>query len=139
MITIRKPSRRTCRALDRVLGGFEGAIASLIPSYPTLARVTRASTSAGIRNEETGETFPGNGGLHVYLFARDGADIKRFLEDLQKRAWLADMGWIMVTARGALLVRSIVDASVGVPNVWCSKGSRESCRRWCRIRKPDDR
>jgi hypothetical protein len=96
-------------------GGFEGALASLIPGYPGLARVIRASTSAGLRNVETGEIFPGNGGLHVYLFVRDGADILRFIHDLQKRAWLDGLGWIMVSSRGALLVRSIVDATVGGP------------------------
>jgi hypothetical protein len=105
----------SARARIEEHGGFEGAIASLIPSYRGLARVIRASTSAGLRNEETGETFPGNGGQHVYLFARNGAGIARFLRDLQKRAWLAGMGWIMVSARGSLLVRSIVDVTVGSP------------------------
>ena len=53
--------------------------------------------------------------MHVYLFVRDGEDIPRFLETLQKRAWLAGLGWIMVAGRGALLIRSIVDVSVGLP------------------------
>ena len=75
----------------------------------------QGSTSAGLRNEETGETFAGSGGQHVYLFVRDGADIPRFLRDLQKRAWLAGLGWIMVSARGSLLIRSIVDVTVGQP------------------------
>lgn len=110
-----KAMPESVRAVLEEHGGFEGALTSLIPSYPTLARVTRASTSAGLRNEETGETFPGNGGQHVYLFAQNGADIPRFLEDLQKRAWLTGMGWIMVSARGSLLIRSIVDVTVGSP------------------------
>jgi hypothetical protein len=105
----------SARALIESSGGFEGAITSLIPTYPALARVTRASTSAGLRNEETGETFPGNGGQHVYLFAQNGADIPRFLKDLQKRAWLNGLGWILVAGRGALLARSIVDVTVGSP------------------------
>jgi hypothetical protein len=105
----------SARALIESFGGFEGAITSLISSYPTLARVTRASTSAGIRNEETGESFPGNGGQHAYLFAQNGADIPRFLKDLQKRAWLHGLGWILVSARGSLLIRSIVDITVGSP------------------------
>jgi hypothetical protein len=105
----------SARALIESSGGFEGAITSLIPTYPTLARVTRASTSAGLRNEETGENFPGNGGQHVYLFAQNGADIPRFLKDLQKRAWLNGLGWILVAGRGALLTRSIVDVTVGSP------------------------
>jgi hypothetical protein len=96
-------------------GGFEGAITSLIPSYPRLARVTRGSTSAGLRNEDTGETFPGNGGQHVYLFAQNGVDIPRFLRDLHKRAWLNGLGWILVAGRGALPTRSIIDVTVGSP------------------------
>jgi hypothetical protein len=98
-----------------VAGGFEGAIAELLPDLGTYARVVRASTSAGIYDEETGERFPGGGGLHLYLLARDGADILRFLRDLQARAWLAGFGWIMVAGRGALLTRSIVDITVGSP------------------------
>ena len=100
--------------LDDV-GGFEPALCRLIPGYDTLARVVRSSTSSGLYNSETGERFPGSGGLHVYLFVRDGEDIPRFLEALQKRAWLAGLGWIMVAGRGALLTRSIVDVSVGQP------------------------
>jgi hypothetical protein len=96
-------------------GGFEGALASILSDYTELARVIRASTSAGIYNQETGERFPGSGGLHVYVFAKDGADITRFLDALHKRAWLAGYGWILVGGRGQLLVRSIVDASVGLP------------------------
>src|SRR4051794_5952126 len=49
-------------------GGFEPALASLIRGFSQLARVTRASTSAGIFNAETGEHFPSSGGAHVYLF-----------------------------------------------------------------------
>ena len=97
------------------VGGFEGALASLLPGFTDLARVSRASTSAGIFNSATGERFPGSGGLHVYVFVKDGTDIPRFLEALQKRAWLAGFGWIMVGGRGQLLVRSIVDTSVGLP------------------------
>ena len=98
------------------IGGFEAAIAMLIEDeYGTLARVVRASTSAGLYNQETGERFPGGGGLHLYLLVMDGADIPRFLRDLQARAWLAGFGWTMVAGRGALLTRSIVDITVGSP------------------------
>ena len=129
----------SAHAAIEAAGGYESAIASLIPSYPTLARVTRASTSTGIRNEETGATFPGNGGLHLYLFAQNGADIKRFLKDLQKRAWLAGMGWIMVSARGDKLIRSIVDVPSARPSGWCSKASRGLSRPWRKTWKPGGR
>ena len=100
--------------LDAV-GGFAGAIAALLPDLSGYARVIRASTSAGLYNQETGERYPAGGGLHLYLLARDGADSPRFLRDLQARAWLAGFGWIMVAGRGALLTRSIVDITVGSP------------------------
>jgi len=96
-------------------GGFEAAIAELLPDLGTYARVIRSSTSAGIYNQDTGERFPASGGLHLYLLAQDGEDIPRFLRDLQARAWLAGFGWIMVAGRGALLTRSIVDITVGSP------------------------
>lgn len=96
-------------------GGFEAAIAELLPDLGTYARVIRSSTSAGIYNQDTEERFPASGGLHLYLLAQDGEDIPRFLRDLQARAWLAGFGWIMVAGRGALLTRSIVDITVGSP------------------------
>ena len=80
-----------------------------------VARVIRASTSAGLYNQETDERFPATGGMHLYLLVQDGEDIPRFLRDLQARAWLAGFGWIMVAGRGALLTRSIVDITVGSP------------------------
>jgi hypothetical protein len=99
----------------REAGGFESVIAALIPVYPHLARVLRASTSAGISNGDTGEQFPDSGGLHVYIVVKDGSDIPRFLDTLQKRAWLAGWGWIWVAARSQMLVLSIIDVSVGSP------------------------
>ena len=97
------------------MGGFEEAIAALLPGLDGYARVIRSSTSAGLYNAETGERFPAGGGLHLYLLVQDGSDIPRFLCDLQARAWLAGYGWIMVAGRGALLTRSIVDITVGSP------------------------
>ena len=108
-------------------------MAQLISGYSKLARVIRASTSAGIYNADTGERFPGSGGLHVYVFVGDGEDIPRFLETLQKRAWLAGFGWIMVAARGQLLVRSIVDTSVGLPERLSFEGPPLVVLRWLRI------
>ncbi len=44
--------------LDAV-GGFAGAIAALLPDLSGYARVIRASTSAGLYNQETGERLSG--------------------------------------------------------------------------------
>lgn|GEM_PF-2554648 len=103
---------------DRIeaVGGFQGALASILAvDYSTLARVTRTSTSTGIYNTVTDERFKAGGGFHVYLFSEDGSDNQRFLDDLEDRAWLAGLGWIMRGKIGQALVRSIIDTAVGGP------------------------
>ena len=38
--------------------------------------MVRRSTSTGISNADTGEQLPGSNGSHIYLLAKDGADIR---------------------------------------------------------------
>jgi hypothetical protein len=96
-------------------GGFWAVLVSILPALKNVARVTRPSTSAGLHRLDTGERFPDSGGLHVYLEVRDGDDIDRFLTTVHERAWLAGLGWMLVSSSGALLERSIVDRMVGGP------------------------
>ncbi|MGJ0510662.1 MAG: hypothetical protein ACR652_26760 [Methylocystis sp.] len=96
-------------------GGIEAVLSELFPDLMTGERVVRASTSAGISNAATGQTFPGSGGLHIYIAVEDGSDIARALNDLNKRLWLKGYGWIHVTFSGQALIRTFVDASVGSP------------------------
>jgi hypothetical protein len=96
-------------------GGFWLAICSVLPELKSAARVTRLSTSAGLFRTDTGQRFESSGGLHAYVFAKDGSDAERFLKDLHERCWLAGLGWYMVGAGGQLLERSIVDRMVGSP------------------------
>jgi hypothetical protein len=96
-------------------GGFWRALCSVMPTLASVARVERASTSAGLYRADTGEQLPGSTGAHVYLLVRDGTDIERFLKDLHARCWLAGMGWAMLGAAGQMLERSIVDRTVGSP------------------------
>src|SRR4029077_20266808 len=70
----------------------------------------RRSTSAGLYNGET--ALSSSGGWHVYVIAKDGRDIKRFLKALHERCWLAGFGWDYITKAGRLLGRSIIDTSV---------------------------
>jgi hypothetical protein len=77
--------------------------------------VTRSSTSAGIHRTETGEKLPGSDGLHVFVPVKDGTDAIRFLKALNACCWLAGFGWLMVSAGGQLLERSIADRMVGTP------------------------
>ncbi len=95
------------------LGGFWPALVSVLPTLDTTARVTRASTSAGLSRAGTNERLPGSNGLHVYLWVKDGTDIERFLKTLHGRCWLNGLGWMMVGAGGQLLERSVVDRMVG--------------------------
>ena len=97
------------------VGGVWNALTSVLPALADTARVTRASTSAGLHRTDTGERLPGSGGIHVYVTVSSGDDIPRFLRALHERAWLAGYGWLMLGAGGQLLERSIVDRMVGQP------------------------
>jgi len=103
--------------VDRInrSGGAWNALIGAIPSLGAAGRISRASTSAGVYNAETGERYAGSGGEHHYLLVADGSDIPRALNDLHDRAWLSGLGWFMVGGAGQLLDRSIVDRSVGSP------------------------
>jgi hypothetical protein len=96
-------------------GGFEAALAGVLPNIAETARVRRASTSAGLRNADTGELYPASGGLHLYPLVEDGTDIPRFVASLFERLWLAGFGWVTISTCGALLVRSIIDVAVRSP------------------------
>ena len=93
--------------------GFWGALLTVLPALSDVARVTRRSTSAGLSRSDTGEALPWSDGVHVYVAAKDGGDSERFLTALHERCWLAGFGWMLVSASGALLERSIVDRTVG--------------------------
>ena len=93
-------------------GGFLRTLLSVLPALADAARVTRASTSAGLFRSDTDEKMPGSGGLHIYVLVEDGADVERFLKTLHDRCWLAGFGWMMVGAGGQLLDRSLIDRSV---------------------------
>jgi hypothetical protein len=97
------------------IGGFWSALLTVLPTLSGVAHVTRRSTSAGLFRADTGKPLRGSDGLHVYVEVTDGGDIERFLRTLHDRCWLAGLGWMMVSASGALLERSIVDRMVGGP------------------------
>jgi hypothetical protein len=96
-------------------GGFWPALLSVMPMLDGVARIRRASTSAGLFRQDTGQPVPGSNGVHVYLEVEDAADGGRFLKALHDRCWLARLGWLMVGVGGQLLERSIVDRMVGSP------------------------
>ena len=79
--------RAVTQQLDRrrrLLGGADVRT----PCARVDGHLLRLSTSAGLSRTDTGATFPGSGGLHVYVTIKDGADAVRFLKDAA-RALLA--------------------------------------------------
>ena len=98
-----------------VAGGVVQLLTELFPALMKGARVERASTSAGIVNTASGETFARSGGMHIYVLVADGSDIPRTLATLNDWLWLNKCGWCNVGAVGQILIRSLVDASVGSP------------------------
>jgi hypothetical protein len=107
------PEEITARVAE--LGGFWGAVVSVVPEIRGAGRLMRASTSAGLFRTDTGERFAGSNGVHLYLLVADAADIERFLKTLHVRCWNAGLGWLMVGRAGQLLERSILDRMVGAP------------------------
>ena len=83
-------------------GGMWNALLTVAPGLQRAARVSRASTSAGLYRTDTGEQFAGSGGAHHYVLAKDAGDIERFLRDLHDRCWLHGLGWHLIGARRAV-------------------------------------
>jgi hypothetical protein len=96
--------------------GFLGALLTVLPVLKGTALLVRRSTSAGLWRADTREALPGSDGLHVFVEIKDGADSARFLKALHDRCWLNGFGWMMVSASGSLLERSIVDRMVFAPS-----------------------
>ncbi len=92
-----------------------GTILDEIDGGEDVPHVFRTSTSSGLTNTATGETYGSTGGFHLYLPVQDASDIPCALKVLHKRLWLAGYGWHVIGSRGQLLERSMVDTSVGGP------------------------
>ena len=73
-------------------------------------RLPRASPTPA-----TGQTFPGSGGMHIYVLVEDGSDIPRALEDLCERLWLNGCGSIHVGAVGQELLRTLATSPSARP------------------------
>src|SRR6516162_767309 len=112
---------------DRIdaAGGMWNALLTVAPELANAARVSRASTSAGLFHNDTGEPIADSNGMHHYVLVRDGGDIERFLKDLHDRCWLHGFGWHLVGGAGQLLDRSIVDRMVGSGERLCFEGPPE--------------
>jgi hypothetical protein len=58
---------------DRIdaAGGMWNALLTVAPELANAARVSRASTSAGLFHNDTGEPIAGSNGMHHYVLVRD--------------------------------------------------------------------
>jgi hypothetical protein len=91
------------------------ALTIVLPDLDFIAHVERASTSSGVSNSATGESYPGSASRHIYVMVKDQRDIPRFLKTLRDRLWLNSAGWGTISAVGSFLDRSVVDVAVGSP------------------------
>lgn len=104
-------------------GGMWNVLLTIAPAFVHAARVSRASTSAGLSRIDTGEPIAGSNGEHHFLLIADGGDAERFLKQLHERCWLHGLGWHMIGGGGQLLERSIVDRMVGFGERLCFEGA----------------
>ena len=90
-------------------------VSKVHPALSRAAIVATPSTSAGIY-DSAGNMLRGEGsGSHIYLFPKLATDIPRYLEALGKRLFLAGLGRIEISRSGSLLLRTLVDLTVGSP------------------------
>jgi len=90
-------------------------ISQIFPEINLCVWVSTPSTSSCIY-DSNGKELRGKGdGFHLYLFPQNAQDIERFLDVLGKRLILAGYGRIEFSKTGSLLVRTIIDLSVGSP------------------------
>ena len=130
----RMPGDVRQRLAEAAAGSKAPSPASLLPGYAELARVLpRLDLGRHLQSRHRRALPRQRRAARLRLRRRTAPTSRGFLETLQKRAWLAGFGWIMVGARGQLLVRSIVDTSGRLcPSGWCSKARRWSSHRWRR-------
>ena len=104
----------TVRRRIAELGGPLAAMEYVWPELKDACRVWKPSSSGGVH--KTREAPPTDiMGFHLYVLVADQSKSKETLETLQARAWAEGLGWIKVSASGALLTRSIFDTSVWAP------------------------
>ena len=90
------------------------ALAQACPALAAAAAIWRPSASSCIYTS-AGQELRGICGQRVYLPVADASDIPRAGQALADRLWLAGHGRIDLSASGALLERTIIDAGVWQP------------------------
>jgi putative DNA primase/helicase len=70
------------------------------------------SSGSGTFKSSAGEVLKQGAGTHLYLAALDGSDLPRFETVLIRRLWLHGYGSIKVAKKGALMTKTIIDATL---------------------------
>lgn len=115
---------------------LHAALATACPALADAPAVWRPSASSCIHDRKTGAALRGVGGQRLYVSVQDAADISRAGDVLFKRLWLAGLGRYEISKSGALLARSVIDASVFQPERLDFCGGAE-CGRGLEQRLPD--
>ncbi len=90
-------------------------LCEVMPELADAPMVLWHSASSHIYHKETGEALKGAGGIRVYIIVADGRDIPRFGQILFDRLWMNGHGFYVCSKLGALLPRSLLNASVWQP------------------------
>lgn len=91
------------------------ALYAVWPELRTAPHVWRPSAGGCIYHADTGEELKGVSGQRVYVIVANSADIPRAGAVLFERLWPAGHSRFEVSKSGALLARSVIDASVFQP------------------------
>lgn len=99
---------------------FVAALAKVIPDFDKISYVRTYSSSSAVYDADTGTELKPASGFHIWMAVADGSDLQRFGSVLEKRLWLAGLGYIKVSKRNAnLLTQTIVDTAVFSPERLC--------------------
>ena len=90
------------------------ALAQACPALATAAAIWRPSASSCIYTAD-GQQLRGIAGQRVYIPIQDATDTPRAGQALADRLWLVGHGRIDLSASGAMLERTIIDAGVWQP------------------------
>lgn len=97
-----------------------GVLATVAPTFGDAAGLVRASSSAGVRNRESGQETDRGAGQHRFYIGSDGREIARAVTALHERLILAGWGYGFVFESGYIDVRSLIDrsASIASERLW---------------------
>ncbi len=90
-------------------------LSSVIPGFDSCAKVVTPSTSSFLYYVGGNVLIGESSSLHLYFIVKESADIRRFVEVLEKRFWLAGYGKIKLSSLKEPLLRTIFDTAVFSP------------------------